>query len=194
MAKNPVRIPEGGGLTAPSLIDEVTVDEHVTGRMGRTEDIDNGDVSLLHGDQYGFPGTGVEQPEPDGYTVDEATADFKRYVDASNFDKLVPIRNVAGLGRHLSFNLNGTMGPLLVAGADQFRKKVVLRLAPTATNPIYIGTNGAIQRQAGGDQSLLYAGQQITIEHMDDIYVLTDAAVTVAAPVVLSVDIERFER
>lgn len=194
----PIRVPEGGGLTEPSITDvpygdtwESNVMEHLT---GKEESPPEHEDELGWGHQYGYPGTGVEDPPPDAQTVEETKRVYDEYEGASNYGKTTPVRNVAGLGRHLSWYLDGTMAPLFLAGADPFRKRVTLTLAPGAASPAYVGTSASILAQVGASQSILFPGVPMRIEHMDDVYVIVPDTVLPNAPIPLSVEIERYER
>lgn len=188
---NKGREPEGGGLVNPSLTDVVNVREHDSGKDDtRIHPVDLDTFGWGH--QYGYAGTGVEDPVPEMYTGADMREDLKLYAQ-SQFEA-VPVKDQAGIGRDFSFFLNGTMESYLLAGADWARKRVRISTVSTATGPLYIGTSATIERQVGGNQSLLWPGQERVITHTEDVWVVCDSTVTPATAIIVSVSIERYER
>lgn len=199
------RVPEGGGLTAPSLTDFVNVREHDSGKDDpRIQPTVIDDLDFT--DPFYSGGTAFDDPKPQPYTGREARGDMAAYA-ATSFKNAQNVKDVAGYARVQTFALNGTMPPLLIAGQDWARKRVTVRLITEERSVnVSVGDSPSEQRGSGafdalmGPHYVLYNhnfydnANYIELTNNEDVWVTCPTSVTAASPSVITVLIERYEK
>lgn len=120
------RVPEGGGLTAPSLTDGATDGDIMESDTGRGPSGLEGDVNIDYDDTYEDQGVPDGVPEPDAYTAEEARQDMASF-DERPFDGAQVSRDVAQQWNAGVLVLQPLADPYLIAGADPQRKRLLIR-------------------------------------------------------------------
>lgn len=168
----------GGGLTAPSLIDEVSVTEH-----GDNYAEERAHVDVDYDDEYGFPGTGREQPMPRATTPEDVQTDLTTFGELHHKDA-VDVRQTADRWRCGTVQATYVVGMNRIVVSDKDHK----RLSLTVRNPLLpapyasvmlVGFSPTMPDVIGAGVIPLYPGESQTFYHTEAVYCMPMA---VAAP------------
>lgn len=200
------RVPEGGGIDAPSLTDTATDDDIMEHDTGSDPAGVMAVAELDYDETYGPVGVPTDRPTPDPYTLDEARRDMAGYDDAP-FGRATFTRNTAQVwdAKTLIFPPHNGVAPdaYLLAGSDPWRKRIIIRnvsLGTAAARDLCVGVdasvnanNGFVLRggiSAGGQVAM---GGELVLEHTGDVWIVPAVYGGIAAEQInVSYVIERY--
>lgn len=177
------RVPEGGGLTAQSLTDTATDDDIMQGYTGEGSDGTMlGAVDLDYDDVYDLQATGHEQPPPNPYTPQEARADSAEFGERP-FHHAQLSRDVAQTWGSGSVTFDSTADPILIAGADPKRKRIVIKnasfVAAVLTADINVGSDASVPKVLGSGGTFVRGGNSTAGIFGDEIEITSTGEVWV---------------